>query len=80
MDSRKHPMTSPRDTAALIRELACSVNVLSAKVENCASWPQMTARLIPTLTLTQMKFHFTNGKPQISMSQKLGLRCRLRNR
>ena len=77
MDSRKHPMTSSRDTAALIRELACSMNVLSAKMENCASWPQMTTGLIQTLTQTQMKFHFTNRKPRISMSRKFGLHCRL---
>ena len=79
MDSRKHPMTLLRDTTALIRELACSMNVLSAKMENCAGWPQMTTVLIPTLTLTQtqMKFHFINGKPRISMSRKFGLRCRL---
>ena len=78
MDSQKHPMTSPRDTAALIRELACSMNDLSAKMEICASWLQMATGLIPTLTLTQMqiKFHFTNGKPRISMSWKFGLRCR----
>ena len=76
MDSRKHPMTSSRDTTALIRELACSMNVLSAKMENC-----VTTGLIPTLTIsltqTQMKFHFINGKPRISMSRKFGLRCRL---
>ena len=70
MDSRKHPMTSSRDTAALIRELACSMNVLNAKMEDCVSWLQMTTGLIRTLTLTQMqiKFHFTNGQPRISMS------------
>ena len=64
MDSRKHPMTLLRDTTALIRELACSMNVLSAKMENCASWPQMTTVLIPTLTLsqTQMKFWETPDK------------------
>ena len=77
MDSWKHPMTLSRDTAALIRELACSMNVLSAKMENCASWPQMTTGLIQTLTQTQMKFHFTNRKPRISMSRKFGLHCRL---
>ena len=79
MDSRKHPMTSSRDTAAPIRELACSMNVLNAKMEDCVSWPQMRTGLIQTLTLTQMqmKFHFTNGKLRISMSRKFGLRCRL---
>ena len=72
-------MTSSRDTAALIRELACSMNVLNAKMEDYVSWLQMTTGLIRTLTLTQMqiKFHFTNGQPRISMSWKFGLHCRL---